>query len=134
MTRVVDVMSTDVRTLGPDDRVDRLRDLLYLHDIGAVPVVDAGTGLVGIVSKTDVVEDWSGDVTIGTVMHRDVVTVARAAPVIDAARLMRERRIHHLVVSDDGATVDGIVSSFDLLDALSDLLEGGEAPADGCER
>ena len=134
MTSVADVMSTDIRTLSPDDRVERLRDLLYLHDIGAVPVVDATTGLVGIITKTDVVEDWSGDVAIGTVMHDEVVTVARTAPVIDAARLMRDRRIHHLIVSDDGTTVAGIVSSFDLLDALSDLLEGGEAPFDGCER
>jgi acetoin utilization protein AcuB len=47
------VMSSDVITVQPETDLREVIDLLLDHKIGAVPVVDAEGGLVGIVSYVD---------------------------------------------------------------------------------
>ena len=137
MTTVADVMTAEVQTLTADATVGELRDLLYVHGIGSVPIVDE-VGVVGIVTATDVVEDWAPELPLGTLMRSEVHSVSRATSVESAARTMRERGIHHLVVTEDGVGIDGIVSSWDLLAALADLVDelraGRGGPIDGCER
>ncbi len=49
---------------------------------------------------------------------RDVRTISARATVGDAMRLMSTDRMSALVVSEDGATVDGIVSDRGLMNAL----------------
>ena len=50
------------------------------------------------------------------------ITVAPQTPLVEAARLMRDRKIGGLPVMDGGELV-GIVTETDLLDALIKLLE-----------
>jgi CBS domain-containing protein len=134
MLSVADVMTTDVRTLRPEDTVDRLRDVLYLHDIGSVLVVDGDRRPIGIVTASDVVEDWEPDQHVATVMTDEVVSISPSTAVTTAARLMLERRIHHLVVGTAHDVV-GVVSSWDLLEQLAALVEQHyDVPIDGCER
>ncbi|WCO65186.1 CBS domain-containing protein [Iamia majanohamensis] len=60
-----------------------------------------------------------------------VVTVASASTVAEVVATLAEHRVGALVVSDDGARVDGIVSERDIVRALaergSDLLGEGVA-------
>jgi acetoin utilization protein AcuB len=53
-TPVAQVMSREVITVLRDDTIEDAAKLLYLHRIGAVPVVDARGGLQGIISETDI--------------------------------------------------------------------------------
>ena len=122
MITVAEVMSTDVQTLTGSDTVGQLRHLLHVLGIGSVPIVD-DVGIIGIVTSSDVVEDWAPDLAISTLMTDDVETVPASASVVTAARMMRERGIHHLVVTDDGLGVEGVVSSWDLLEALIELVD-----------
>lgn len=50
--RVSDVMTTELRTVTPDDSVTDVVTLLLQYRIGCLPVVENGR-LVGIVSETD---------------------------------------------------------------------------------
>jgi CBS domain-containing protein len=50
----------------------------------------------------------------------EVATVGAATTVADALTELRDRNIGALVVSDDGATLDGIVSERDIVRALAD--------------
>lgn len=52
------------------------------------------------------------------VMSSPAVTVTAAAPVVDAWRTLRDRRIHQAPVLDDAARLVGIVSERDLLTAI----------------
>jgi CBS domain-containing protein len=54
-TLVRDVMSTDVSTLRPDDKVERAADVLAEKKIGALPVVDGDGKLVGILRDDDLI-------------------------------------------------------------------------------
>jgi CBS domain-containing protein len=54
MTPVAKVMTPDVITIGPDDDVAELVDLMLEGRVGAVPVVEgASARLIGIVSYVD---------------------------------------------------------------------------------
>ena len=122
MTTVADVMTTEVHTLHADATVGALRDLLHVLGIGSVPIVGEA-GIVGMLTATDVVEDWEPDLPVRTLMRDEVRTIPSTTSVESAARTMRELCIHHLVVTDDGRAVDGIVSSWDLLAAMAELVD-----------
>lgn len=52
---VVKVMTPDLVVVEPDTEIDEVVDLLIEHRVGALPVVQTGTGeLIGIVSYVDV--------------------------------------------------------------------------------
>jgi CBS domain-containing protein len=51
--RAMDVMTTNVITVGPDTSVQDIAKLLSERNISGVPVVDAANRLVGIVSEGD---------------------------------------------------------------------------------
>lgn len=132
MTAIGEVMTGDVVTLGPSDTIDRVRDLMQIHGISCVPVVDQGR-LCGIVTATDVVEEWPAEQAVGGVMSDEVRVVPADTSITHAARIMQEHRIHHLVVAD-GTSIDGVVSSWDLLDVLAEIIDSGDLPFSGCER
>lgn len=62
--------------------------------------------------------------TIDEVMTRDPLTVDEAAPVIDAARIMRDANIGDVLVTRPDGSVCGIVTDRDL--ALNVLAEGND--------
>jgi CBS domain-containing protein len=51
--RVAAVMSAPVHTIGPDEPLDAAVRLLLSRHISALPVVDAGGALLGIITTTD---------------------------------------------------------------------------------
>ena len=107
-------MRTRVVTVNTDDSA-RLAVLLMLEEgVGSVAVCDSGR-LVGIFTERDVLS-LAGDgtdleaVKIGDVMTRAPLTVDVGVPVLDAARLMGERKIRHLPVVE-GDHLLGMVES-----------------------
>ena len=73
--------------------------------------------VVGLVTSHDLVDDWPDDELVSTVMSEAPLTIDADAGVAEAADLMVERRVHHLLVERGGQPV-GILSSLDLLHAL----------------
>jgi CBS domain-containing protein len=64
---------------------------------------------------------------IGAKASQDVVTIAPDATVRDLLRLLAEHNVGALIVSEDGSTVDGIVSERDVVRRLvesDDVLDG----------
>jgi CBS domain-containing protein len=118
MHTVDEVMSDVVKTAQTTDVVGPLRDLMLQDAIHSVPILDHDGKLVGIVTSSDLVEEWSPTMGVQTVMSRNVETVPRHRSVVDAARTMVTKRIHHLVVTERDNVV-GVVSSFDLLRHLA---------------
>ena len=138
-----DVMTSPVTLLEPGMSVPEAARILTDDEISGAPVVGAGTRLVGLVSKTDIVNRClegrlapgiagnflsqlgltAGMVgepeaealgTVDTVMADDVVTVAPDTPIATVATLMAESRIHRIVVSENERVL-GIITSLDLI-------------------
>jgi predicted transcriptional regulator len=122
MHTVDELMTTNVRTARETDVIGPIRDLMLDENIHAVPVLDEQDTLVGIVTSADLVEEWAPAQGVQTVMTRRVFTTDPHSTAVDAARLMVDHRIHHLVVLDH-SRVAGILSSFDLLRHLAGRVE-----------
>jgi len=140
-----DIMTTSVVTISPDDSVEDIAKLLVQSGISAVPVVDAGDALLGLVSEGDLMRRqesgteghraWWLNLLTGPqeaaqdfikthgrkaedVMTRNVVTVKEDTSVGEIAQILERRRIKRVPVVRNGKIV-GIVSRANLLHGLA---------------
>ena len=112
--KVHELMSKSVVTTEPHKSIDHARKMLKRNKVGAIPVVDHEGTPVGIVSLTDLVHDLNGRSPVNTVMTGKVYTVPQYDDVSTAARVMRNHKIHRVIVTHEKKVV-GILSAFDLL-------------------
>ena len=118
--KVNDLMSTRVVTAQPHHSVDHIRGLMERNHCGAIPVVGPDGEPVGIITATDLVHDQlKGGTPISGLMNKKVFIVPRYDGPHIAARVMRNHKIHHLVVTDEGEVV-GMISAYDLLELVED--------------
>jgi CBS domain-containing protein len=122
-TRTVrDIMTTKVHTLPAGARVADAAQKLTEWRVGGVPVLE-GDRIVGVISKSDLVDPKSGLSSGGTrpiseVMTHMILTVRPSEPAMLAVRLMLDASIHRVVVVDEGGKLAGILSPTDVLRAL----------------
>lgn len=116
-----DVMRTRVVSVEADATA-RLAVLRMLEEgVGSIAVCDDGR-LVGIFTERDVLALAGAgtdleSVKVRDVMTREPVTVDADVPILDAARLMGEKRIRHLPVVE-GDHVLGMIGIRDVLGCL----------------
>jgi len=120
-----DVMRTRVVAVDPGDSA-RIAVLRMLEEsVGSIAVCTDGK-LVGIFTERDVLA-LAGNgtdldaVRVGDVMTRDPFTVDAGVAVLDAARLMGEKKIRHLPVVE-GDHLLGMVGIRDVLGSLVERL------------
>ncbi len=107
-----------VHTISPDASVLEAAQSMNRHHIGSL-VVMSGPVPVGIITERDIMtrvvaeERSPSSTTVGNVMTPRLITCSMATPLDDLRRLMRERRIRHVPVIEDGMPV-GMVSIGDL--------------------
>lgn len=150
--RAADVMTSNVITVQPDTEVREIARVLLKHRISAVPVVDAGQRVLGIVSEGDLMRRAENDTDkrhswwleavlslqdraeeyikihgrrAADVMTRDVVAVAEDTPLREIARLLEKHHIKRVPVMREGRLI-GIVSRANLLHGLA--AQGADGP------
>ncbi|MGB2874448.1 MAG: CBS domain-containing protein [Gaiellaceae bacterium] len=99
---VADVMAFRVVTVSPEDPVRLAIARMLEENVGSVAVCE-GERLVGIFTERDVLRLAGegpnfADVEVGDVMTRQLVTLSPDDDILDAARLMSERKIRHVPV------------------------------------
>jgi CBS domain-containing protein len=110
--RIADVMTRDLPTLEPDHTVrDAAREMTD-RKVKALPVCE-GERLVGIVTDWDLARTLAGEgdaaiLPLRDIMSTDLVRAAPDAMLSEAAQMMAERQVHHLLVCD-GETWQGMV-------------------------
>jgi CBS domain-containing protein len=139
-----EIMTSNVRTIGPDATIVEIAATLLDHRISGMPVVEDGR-VIGIVSEGDLIHreeigtgtrrlswwkrPWRRDrspvdyikvhgVTARDVMTHPAITVTEDTPLNEIADLFGSRRIKRVPVERDGRLV-GIISRADLLQALA---------------
>ena len=53
--RVKDIMSTELRTVGPDTPLHEVAMLMHKEKLGCVPVIEGTNTLVGLITEADIV-------------------------------------------------------------------------------
>jgi CBS domain-containing protein len=109
---------TSTLSVRPDITVAAAVEVLNHNQVGSVLVMD-GTRLIGIFTERDILRRVVGErrdpasTRVSEVMTRDLVVMRPSSSVVDAMRVISEKRIRHVPVVD-GATVVGVVSQGDL--------------------
>ncbi len=135
LPRLSDIMTRDPVSVSPSDTLRVVLERMRQRNCRRLPVVDGGK-LVGIVSDRDVrlalnspfilrerrEDDMLLDrVVVAECMTPDPVTLPPDASVLDAARLIHERKFGGIPIVDADKLV-GIVTETDLLACFIELL------------
>ncbi|WP_432193175.1 CBS domain-containing protein [Streptomyces sp. bgisy027] len=133
---VRDVMTRDVAVVNRDAAFKDIVRTLQDRKVSALPVVDGGGRVIGIVSEADLLhkEEFrdgdpdrytqlrrlsdlvkAGSVTAGELMTRPALTVTDDATLAQAARTMARAGVKRLPVVDADGRLEGVVSRVDLL-------------------
>ncbi len=137
-TKVGQVMTTNVMTLGPNDTMDKAQDIFRKHKIHHIPVVK-NNKIVGIISQTDYLKVLHGFTLFKTqkselynsailrslltseVMTKQVATLHPDDTVEVAAGFFKENLFHALPIVDDEGDLVGIITTYDLINLAFDL-------------
>jgi CBS domain-containing protein len=112
--KVEELMTPQVVTTQPHVTVGHVKGMMRNGNVRVIPVVGPDSEPVGIVSASDLLDDLSDTTPVSQVMTEKVYTIPQYEEVSVAARVMRNHRIHHLVVTHE-QKVTGILSTFDLI-------------------
>lgn len=140
--RAADVMTNDPISVTPDISARELARVLADNQISGVPVVDPQDRVIGVVSRTDLLQ-WcvTGGLGLGAAdllptlskrpesvrsvpddlgivedfMTEKPVACSADTPVPIIARRMAEERVHRMIVLDEDGCLAGVVTSMDVL-------------------
>ena len=117
------LMHTRMETIASERTVLEAAQTMAEKRIGSLLVLKAGN-IVGIVTETDLVRKviaarlTTRSTSVGVVMNAPLIQIDINHTVRDASRLMAEKRIRHLAVSEDHKVV-GLLSVRDLVKMVS---------------
>ena len=119
--KVADLMTGEVRSCTIHDSLNGAARIMWDHDCGCAPVVDAHGKLVGIVTDRDIsMAAYTQGVPLQAipverVMSKRVVSCSRTDELETTHQLMRTHEIHRIPVVDARGRLIGIVTLSDLL-------------------
>ena len=117
------IMSREVVCAREDLEVGALMDLMVRRHIGCVPIIDDRGRPIGMVTKTDVVEQQLAATLHGTppattasgLMMPLAITLDEHATVAHAAAMMAVEDFHHVAIVSDAGALIGVVSTMDIV-------------------
>lgn len=118
--RVEEIMSKPVSVTKRTVKVTHLKDLFSRKGVNAVPVLETGGAIAGIVSASDVAKCHDENLTVNDIMSEHVHIALKNTRVKDAAGVMVKHRVHHLIVMEDGDVV-GMLSSLDVMKVFAEV-------------
>ena len=119
MSKIADIMSTDVQTIQPQESLRRAAQCMRELDVGALPVCD-GERLLGMVTDRDIAVRAIADgldpdqACVSDIMTPEVQFCTADQDADDAKRLMGSQQIRRLPVVDGDRRLVGIISLGDL--------------------
>jgi CBS domain-containing protein len=118
--RVEQLMSRNLYTCDAGDVLTRVAQLMWEHDCGCVPIVDADNKLVGVITDRDVAMAAYtqgkplAEIRVGDVMTKQVQTCRPEDDVALAQKSMRDHQLRRLPVTDSTGSLLGLLSLNDL--------------------
>jgi CBS domain-containing protein len=116
------LMSRNVQYCSPDDTLDRAAQLMWEFDCGSLPVctTNGAPRVVGMITDRDICMSalFEGkplhDLRVSNAMSRRALSCRPSDQPARVERVMRERQIRRVPVTDESRNLLGIVSLADL--------------------
>ena len=138
---VKDIMTTDLVTINENISIRDSIKIFSNNNLSGLPVLDQDGYLTGVVSSTDIIQHESShafyampykkdielelledskffDQPVSSIMTEDLFTIEPDSTIAEMARIMYEKRIHRLLVTEYDKLI-GIVTTFDALKLLA---------------
>jgi len=135
--KVREVMTRNVQTVRPDQRVQDAASFMLNADAGSIPVTQDDR-LIGMITDRDIAvrgmaKGYGPDTPVRELMTDDLVIVHIDDSIEDAASKMSDAQVRRLPVVDEQERLCGIVSLGDLTreadnDCATEALEGVSQP------
>ncbi len=135
MFRVLDFMTPSPITVGPDEKISAVIDLMRFNKIHRIPVVDKNDKLVGLITEGMIAADNTATslsiyelnyllskTDVRTVMVKHPISINQDALMEAAAEKLLAHDIGCLPVVDDQNKVTGILTQNDIFRAFLDML------------
>jgi CBS domain-containing protein len=119
--RVKDVMTSNVASVRVTDSLSAAAKLMWDCDCGAIPVIDDGSRVIGMITDRDIcMSCWSRDrgpgaLQVSESMSRELYSCTPDDTLVNAEGIMRSRQVRRLPVTDSQGRLAGIVSLADLV-------------------
>ena len=123
MLMVVEIMTREVITLKPDMTAQHAAWVLTTNGIGGAPVLDDGNRLVGILSKSDLIDPAREDrgdphTPISRIMSTMVPAVRIDSSAVEVIHFIVSQHLERVIVVNQFGLVVGIVTPSDVLCAV----------------
>jgi CBS domain-containing protein len=124
---VGELISKNLIYVNSDSNTIKAAILMRENDISCLVVKEKGD-FVGIVTEKDLInkvvaeELYPGDVKIGQIMSKDLVSVLANESIEDAAKLMRKKGVRRLVVIEDDIII-GVITETDITKTVSERMD-----------
>jgi CBS domain-containing protein len=124
---VGELISKNLIYVNSDSNTIKAAILMRENDISCLVVKEKGD-FVGIVTEKDLInkvvaeELYPGDVKIGQIMSKDLVSVLANESIEDAAKLMRNKGVRRLVVIEDDIII-GVITETDITKTVSERMD-----------
>lgn len=141
--KVKEIMSKDVISIGPDNKVKDALNLLFKLKISGLPVINTKGKLVGMFTEKDILSNILpsyidrvggfiyeenpksinkkihdlGKLTVSEIMRKEVVSIDEDTSLCEVARLMLTQKIRRIPIIDKEKKVMGIVAREDIVKA-----------------
>ena len=120
---VLNLIKRKCITIKADSTISNLTDLLTLHDIGAVIVVDNNNKPIGIVSERDVIKNYSKNYNdIKNIMTNKLISCDLSISSTNLLEIMNKNKVRHVPIINDDELL-GIVSIGDVVKRLIETYE-----------
>lgn len=118
--KVKDLMTTDVKCCAEYNTLNTAARMMWDYDIGCIPVIDKDGRAIGMLTDRDICMSayvqgvpLTGAL-VTSAMSKEVFSCPPEADLAAAERLMREKQIHRLLVTDAEQHPVGLISLNDI--------------------
>jgi len=119
--KVQDVMTSKVRSCGPETNLAEAVKMMWENDCGILPVVDSQSKILSAITDRDIAiavgtrSRLAADIPVVDVMPDLVVTAAPDEDLRSALRTMKTALVRRLPVTDRDGVLRGILSINDIV-------------------
>ena len=122
---IMDILNKNVKTAEQNQNIFEISKIMFDNNIGSVVIIDnhESNNPVGMITERDIIRILSTtqignlQVPVKELMSHPIITLSSKSSILDAMKLMYERKIRRIIVLEENKFV-GIVTEHDLFNTI----------------